>query len=139
LGLLQPECPTYTVKTLKAKVLYEHDEMITETAQQRNSDPEVVYSTFMTLLRRANEVGVFNIGQLEQSLTTQLHKSVAAYLGIKHLSASPHAGQCSVLNVLSSYISTVYMTGTMLHGSETWAPNASDLQRLRRNDRAMIR
>jgi len=27
----------------------------------------------------------------------------------------------------------------MLHGSETWAPNASDLQRLRRNDRAMIR
>ena len=28
---------------------------------------------------------------------------------------------------------------SMLHGSETWAPNASDLQRLRRNDRAMIR
>ena len=28
---------------------------------------------------------------------------------------------------------------TMLHGSETWAPNTSDLQRLRRNDRAMIR
>jgi len=27
----------------------------------------------------------------------------------------------------------------MLHGSETWAPNASDLQQLRRNDRAMIR
>ena len=27
----------------------------------------------------------------------------------------------------------------MLHGSETWAPNASDLQRLRRNDHAMIR
>ena len=27
----------------------------------------------------------------------------------------------------------------MLHGSETWAPNASDLQRLRRNDCAMIR
>jgi len=24
-------------------------------------------------------------------------------------------------------------------GSETWAPNASDLQRLRRNDRAMIK
>ena len=27
----------------------------------------------------------------------------------------------------------------LLYGSETWAPNASDLQRLRRNDRAMIR
>jgi len=27
----------------------------------------------------------------------------------------------------------------MLHGSETWGPNASDLQRLRRNDRSMIR
>ncbi len=27
----------------------------------------------------------------------------------------------------------------MLHGSETWGPNAADLQRLRRNDRAMIR
>ena len=27
----------------------------------------------------------------------------------------------------------------LLHGSETWAPNAADLQRLRRNDRAMIR
>ncbi|XP_035665616.1 uncharacterized protein LOC118408864, partial [Branchiostoma floridae] len=27
----------------------------------------------------------------------------------------------------------------MLHGSETWAPTTSDLQRLRRNDRAMIR
>ena len=28
---------------------------------------------------------------------------------------------------------------SMLHGSETWAPKAEDLQRLRRNDRAMIR
>ena len=28
---------------------------------------------------------------------------------------------------------------TMLHGSETWATKSSDLQRLRRNDRAMIR
>ena len=27
----------------------------------------------------------------------------------------------------------------MLHGSETWAPTARDLQRLRRNDRSMIR
>ena len=27
----------------------------------------------------------------------------------------------------------------MLHGSETWGPNALDLKRLRRNDRAMIR
>ena len=27
----------------------------------------------------------------------------------------------------------------ILHGSETWAPTAPDLQRLRRNDRAMIR
>ena len=27
----------------------------------------------------------------------------------------------------------------MLHGSETWGPNAADLQRLRRNDRSMIR
>ena len=27
----------------------------------------------------------------------------------------------------------------MLHGCETWGPNAPDLQRLRRNDRAMIR
>ena len=27
----------------------------------------------------------------------------------------------------------------LLHGSETWAPTASDLQRLRRNDRSMIR
>ena len=28
---------------------------------------------------------------------------------------------------------------TLLHGSETWAPTAPNLQRLRRNDRAMIR
>jgi len=34
---------------------------------------------------------------------------------------------------------TACIRSTMLHGSETWAPNASDLQRLRRNDRAMIR
>ena len=27
----------------------------------------------------------------------------------------------------------------MLHGGDTWAPNVSDLQHLRRNDRAMIR
>ena len=27
----------------------------------------------------------------------------------------------------------------MLHGSETWGPNASELQRLRRNDRSMVR
>ena len=27
----------------------------------------------------------------------------------------------------------------MLHGSETWAPRVEELQRLRRNDRAMIR
>ena len=27
----------------------------------------------------------------------------------------------------------------MLHGNETWGPNVSDLQRLKRNDRAMIR
>ena len=27
---------------------------------------------------------------------------------------------------------------SLLHGSETWAPTAPDLQRLRRNDRAMI-
>ena len=27
----------------------------------------------------------------------------------------------------------------MLHGSKTWAPNANDLQRLRRNDRSVIR
>ena len=27
----------------------------------------------------------------------------------------------------------------MLHGGETWAPKVEDLQRLRRNDRAMIR
>ena len=27
----------------------------------------------------------------------------------------------------------------LLHGSESWAPNAHDLQRLRRNDRAMVR
>ena len=34
---------------------------------------------------------------------------------------------------------TAYVRSTMLHGSETWAPNASDLQRLCRNDCAMIR
>ena len=27
----------------------------------------------------------------------------------------------------------------MLHGGETWGPNVSELQRLRRNDRSMIR
>ena len=27
----------------------------------------------------------------------------------------------------------------MLHGGESWAPTASDIQRLRRNDRSMIR
>ena len=27
----------------------------------------------------------------------------------------------------------------LLHGSETWAPTAPDLQRLRRNDRSMVR
>ena len=34
---------------------------------------------------------------------------------------------------------TACVRSAMLHGSETWAPNASDLQRLRRNDRSMIR
>ena len=34
---------------------------------------------------------------------------------------------------------TACIRSTMLHGSETWAPNTSDLQWLRRNDRAMIR
>ena len=36
----------------------------------------------------------------------------------------------------------VYEAGVrsaMLHGSETWGPTLADLQRLRRNDRAMIR
>ena len=32
-----------------------------------------------------------------------------------------------------------YVRSAMLHGSETWAPKAEDLQRLRRNDRSMIR
>ena len=45
---------------------------------------------------------------------------------------------------LRSYTNPQHQTinhslSTMLHGSETWAPNASDLQRLCRNDRAMIR
>ena len=31
------------------------------------------------------------------------------------------------------------ISSALLHGSETWAPTAPDLQRLRRNDRAMIR
>lgn len=34
---------------------------------------------------------------------------------------------------------SVCVRSAMLHGSETWAPSASDVQRLRRNDRAMIR
>ena len=34
---------------------------------------------------------------------------------------------------------SVCVRSAMLHGSETWAPNSSDLQRLRRNDRSMIR
>ena len=29
----------------------------------------------------------------------------------------------------------MYSTSAMLHGGKTWAPNVSDLQRLRRNDR----
>ena len=33
----------------------------------------------------------------------------------------------------------VCVRSAMLHGSETWAPTATDLQRLRRTDRAMIR
>ena len=32
-----------------------------------------------------------------------------------------------------------YVRSAMLHGSETWAPKAEELQRLRRNDRSMIR
>ena len=34
---------------------------------------------------------------------------------------------------------TACVRSTMLHGSETWAPNCSDLHCLRRNDRSMIR
>ena len=44
----------------------------------------------------------------------------------------------TVLTIESVYFSAC-VRSTMLHGSETWAPNASDLQRLRRNNRAMIR
>ena len=33
----------------------------------------------------------------------------------------------------------VCVRSAMLHGSETWAPTATDLQRLRRTDRAMVR
>ena len=40
---------------------------------------------------------------------------------------------------ISGKVFTACVRSTMLHGSETWAPNASDLQRLRRNDRTMIR
>ena len=32
-----------------------------------------------------------------------------------------------------------YVRSTMLHGSETWAPSVPDLQRLHRNDIAMVR
>ena len=33
---------------------------------------------------------------------------------------------------------TACVRSTMLHGNETWAPNASDLQRLRGNGRAVV-
>ena len=33
---------------------------------------------------------------------------------------------------------SAYVHSALLHGSEAWAPTAPDLQRLRRNDRAMI-
>ena len=42
------------------------------------------------------------------------------------------------LLIRSRLLSTCVRT-TMLHGSETWGPNKVDLQRLRRNDRSMIR
>ena len=42
------------------------------------------------------------------------------------------------LHVRGRVFSTCVRTA-MLHGSETWGPNAVDLQRLRRNDRSMIR
>ena len=42
---------------------------------ERNTDPEMMYSVFMTLLWRANEVSVFNISKLEQPLATQRHIS----------------------------------------------------------------
>ena len=43
------------------------------------------------------------------------------------------------LEYFQQTIRSACVRSTMLHGSETWAPKASDLQRLRRNDRAMIR
>jgi len=41
--------------------------------------------------------------------------------------------------IIRGKVFTACVRSTMLHGSETWAPNASDLQRLRRNDHTMIR
>ena len=42
------------------------------------------------------------------------------------------------LHIRGRVFSTCVRTA-MLHGSETWGPNKVDLQRLRRNDRSMIR
>ena len=47
---------------------------------------------------------------------------------------SKHVSPFTRRNVFSACICSA-----LLHGSETWAPAATDLQRLRRNDRAMIR
>ena len=58
----------------------------------------------------------------------------------------PHGGSSESL-LTSRHISPksrgqVYSScvrSAMLHGSETWGPNASELQRLRQNDRSMVR
>ena len=80
-----------------------------------------------------------------------LHKrptiNIGIYLDEHHFIAEMHCC-CTHQFCLDDIINQIYRRGkvftacvrsTMLHGSETWAPNASDLQRLRRNDRTMIR
>ena len=73
-------------------------------------------------------------GGCELAITTRCcvgwgkFKELLPLLTSKHISAKTRGK-----------IFSARVRSAMLHGSETWAPSAADLQRLRRNDRSMIR
>ena len=76
----------------------------------------------------ARSVYMRRSSQNEQPLTQPSEQLVAPTVAASHLVMS-----------INSAPPLIFAQLHMCHNDREWAPNASDLQRLRRNDRAMIR
>ena len=73
-------------------------------------------------------------GECALAIATRCFTACGKFRKLLPILTSKHASPLTREKVLSACIRSA-----ILHGSETWAPTAPDLQRLRRNDRAMIR